>query len=112
MVAAAAGATYVASYLGKLDDAGIDGIAAVTAMQEILEATGSTCKILLASVRSVPAIASTPRREMATPVAEAFFDVQAAVRDRSQDTPNWGRSIVESSLGRRHLAQYRCTCPQ
>jgi transaldolase len=56
MVAAAAGATYVAPYLGKLDDAGLDGIAVVTAMQEMLEATGSRCKILLASVRDVAAM--------------------------------------------------------
>jgi transaldolase len=81
MVAAAAGATYVAPYLGKLDDAGLDGIAVVAAMQEILEATGSTCKILLASVRSVPAMVALARRgvgafTMATPVAEAFFDDQ------------------------------------
>jgi TalC/MipB family fructose-6-phosphate aldolase len=79
MVAAAAGATYVAPYLGKLDDAGLDGIAEVTAMQELLVATGSTCKILLASVRSVPAMVALARRgvgafTMATPVAEAFFD--------------------------------------
>jgi hypothetical protein len=50
-------------------------------MQEILESTGSTCKILLASVRSVPAMVALARRgvgafTMATPVAEAFFDDQ------------------------------------
>ena len=81
MVAAAAGATYVAPYLGKMDDAGLDGIALVTVMQEVLDATGSTCKILLASVRNVPAMVELARRgveafTMATPVAEAFFEDQ------------------------------------
>jgi transaldolase len=50
-------------------------------MQELLEATGSPCKILLASVRSVQAMVALARRgvgafTMATPVAETFFDDQ------------------------------------
>jgi len=79
MIAAAAGATYVAPYLGKLDEAGRDGVATVTAMQELLHATGSATKILLASVRDVPAMVTLARRgvdcfTMGVPVAEAFFD--------------------------------------
>jgi transaldolase len=79
MVAAAAGATYLAPYLGKLDDAGRDGIGTVTAMQELLHATGSTTKILLASVRDVSSMVTLARRgvdcfTMGVPVAEAFFD--------------------------------------
>ena len=79
MVAAAAGATYVAPYLGKLDDAGRDGVGTVTAMQELLHATGSTTKILLASVRDVATMVTLARRgvdcfTMGVPVAEAFFD--------------------------------------
>ena len=54
IVAAAAGATYIAPYLGRLNDAGRDGIAEVIAMHEVLAATGSTTKVLLASIRSVP----------------------------------------------------------
>jgi TalC/MipB family fructose-6-phosphate aldolase len=79
MIAAAAGASYVAPYLGKLDDAGRNGIATVTAMQEVLQATGSDTKILLASVRDVPSMVALARRgvecfTMAAPVVEAFFD--------------------------------------
>ena len=54
IVAAAAGATYIAPYLGRLNDAGRDGIAEVLAMHEVLAGTGSATKILLASIRNVP----------------------------------------------------------
>ncbi|HEX6677435.1 MAG TPA: transaldolase family protein [Actinomycetes bacterium] len=78
LVAAAAGATYIAPYLGRLNDAGRDGVAEVTAMQEVLAATGASTKILLASVRDVPSMVKLARRgidcfTIGPPVAEAFF---------------------------------------
>lgn len=89
IVAAAAGATYIAPYLGRLDDAGRDGIAEVTAMQEVLRATGSTTRILLASIRDVPSMVTLARRgvdcfTMGPDVAEGFFTehlTAAAVQD-------------------------------
>ena len=62
LVAAAAGATYIAPYLGRLDDAGRDGLAEVTAMHEVLAATGSPTKVLLASVRDVASLVALARR--------------------------------------------------
>ena len=78
IVAAAAGAAYLAPYLGRLNDAGRDGIAEVLAMHEVLVATGSTTKVLLASVRSVPDMVALARHgvdcfTMAPAVAEQFF---------------------------------------
>jgi TalC/MipB family fructose-6-phosphate aldolase len=78
LVAAAAGATYIAPYLGRLNDAGRDGIAEVTAMQEVLAATGASTKILLASIRDVPSMVALARRgidcfTIGPPVVEAFF---------------------------------------
>jgi transaldolase len=78
IVAAAAGATYIAPYLGRLNDAGRDGIAEVTAMQEVLSATGSTTKILLASIRDVTSMVTLARRgvhcfTMGPDIAEGFF---------------------------------------
>ena len=78
IVAAAAGATYIAPYLGRLNDAGRDGIAEVTAMNEVLRATGSTTKILLASIRDVTSMVTLARRgvdcfTMGPEVAEEFF---------------------------------------
>ena len=78
IVAAAAGATYIAPYLGRLNDAGRQGIAEVVAMHEVLVATGSTTKVLLASIRSVPDMVALARHgvdcfTMAPVVAEQFF---------------------------------------
>ena len=78
MIAAAAGATYIAPYLGRLNDAGRQGIAEVVAMHELLVATGSTTKVLLASIRSVPDMVALARHgvecfTMAPAVAEQFF---------------------------------------
>jgi TalC/MipB family fructose-6-phosphate aldolase len=89
IVAAAAGATYIAPYLGRLNDAGRDGIAEVTAMNEVLRATGSTTKILLASIRDVQSVVTLARRgvdcfTMGPEVAEGFFAERltaAAVQD-------------------------------
>ncbi len=78
VVAAAAGATYIAPYLGKLQDAGLDGFDEIVAMQEVLAATGSSTKVLLASVRNVAAVVRLARHgvdcaTMAPAVAEEFF---------------------------------------
>jgi TalC/MipB family fructose-6-phosphate aldolase len=78
LVAAAAGATYIAPYLGRLNDAGRDGLADVTAMHEALTATGSATKVLLASIRDVPSMVTLARRgidcfTMSPAVAESFF---------------------------------------
>ena len=78
IVAAAAGATYIAPYLGRLNDAGRQGIAEVIAMHEVLVATGSTTKVLLASIRNVPDMVALARHgvecfTMAPAVAEQFF---------------------------------------
>jgi transaldolase len=60
LVAAAAGATYVAPYLGRMTDAGRDGAGDIVAMQEVLAGTPTT--ILAASVRDVPSMVSLARR--------------------------------------------------
>jgi TalC/MipB family fructose-6-phosphate aldolase len=78
MVAAAAGATYLAPYLGRLADAGRDAFADVLAMHQLLVATGSPTKVLLASIRDVPAMVQLARHgidrfTMAPAVAEQFF---------------------------------------
>lgn len=78
IVAAAAGATYIAPYLGRMNDAGREGIAEVVAMHEVLVATGSSTKVLLASIRSIPDMVTLARHgvdcfTMAPAVAEQFF---------------------------------------
>ena len=50
------GAAYAAPYLGRLDDAGIDGLALIAQMQSLVEGkerrAGSATRLLVASVRS------------------------------------------------------------
>ena len=50
--ALAAGAQFIAPYLGRMDDAGLDGLDEVRAMQRAVDATRSTTRILAASVRT------------------------------------------------------------
>jgi transaldolase len=50
--AAAIGADYVAPYLGRMNDAGRDGFAEIVAMQEIIRASGSETRVLVASLRA------------------------------------------------------------
>lgn len=49
--AAAIGADYVAPYLGRMNDSGRDGFAEIAAMQEIIQASGSPTRVLVASLR-------------------------------------------------------------
>lgn len=53
LAAAALQASYVAPYLGRIREAGADGIAEVTAMQRCLAGVGSRTQLLVASLRSV-----------------------------------------------------------
>ena len=89
IVAAAAGATYIAPYLRRLTAAGRDGSGDVLAMHELLTATGSTTKVLLASIPDIPSIVALARHgvdcfTMAPAVAEDFFtDELTAEADRT-----------------------------
>jgi transaldolase len=78
VVAAAAGAGYIAPYLRRLTAAGRDGLEEVTAMHQVLAATGSATKVLVASIPDVASMATLARRglacfTMAPSVAEEFF---------------------------------------
>jgi transaldolase len=49
--AVAVGASYIAPYLGRMDDAGRDGLQEIGRMQQAISAVGSTTHILVASLR-------------------------------------------------------------
>jgi TalC/MipB family fructose-6-phosphate aldolase len=89
LAAAAAGATYIAPYLRRLNAAGRDGFAEVTAMHELLAATGGTTRVLLASIPDTAAMVTLARRgvdcfTMAPAIAEALFaDELTAEADRT-----------------------------
>jgi transaldolase len=78
IVAAAAGATYIAPYLRRLTASGRDGLADVLAMHEVLTATDSGTRVLLASIPDVASMVALARHgvdcfTMAPTVAEEFF---------------------------------------
>jgi len=50
--AAQLGASYAAPYLGRLLDAGLDGLALIAQMQALVARSGSSTRLLVASVRS------------------------------------------------------------
>lgn len=52
LVAAAIGANYVAPYLGRMNDAGRDGMGTIISMQETVEELESDMRVLVASVRT------------------------------------------------------------
>jgi TalC/MipB family fructose-6-phosphate aldolase len=89
IVAAAAGATYIAPYLRRLAAAGRDGSGDVLAMHELLTATGSATRVLLASIPDVPSMVALARHgvdcfTIAPAVAEDFFaDELTAEADRT-----------------------------
>lgn len=66
LAAAAAGATYAAPYLGRLEDAGRDGRDTVLTMNAILRGTGSGTRLLVASLRSADRIVDLARQGLDT----------------------------------------------
>ncbi len=50
--AAQLGAAYAAPYLGRLQDAGVDGLALIAQMQTLVVRSGAATRLLVASVRS------------------------------------------------------------
>jgi transaldolase len=50
--AAQLGAAYAAPYLGRLQDAGVDGLALIGQMQALIERSGAATRLLVASVRT------------------------------------------------------------
>lgn len=61
LLAALAGATYVSPFLGRLDDAGNDGIAVVAEIVDIYREHGFTTQVLAASIRSPQSIVAAAK---------------------------------------------------
>jgi transaldolase len=47
-----AGATYLAPYLGRMNDAGLDGVAEIAQMQTVIDKARAAARILVASIRT------------------------------------------------------------
>ena len=57
LMAARAGADYVAPYISHIDNLGADGVGCVAGIVKVLDRAGSACKVLGASFRTVEQIA-------------------------------------------------------
>jgi transaldolase len=53
LTAISAGARYIAPYLGRMTDAGQDGIKEIITMQQIIDASKSSLNLLVASIRQI-----------------------------------------------------------
>ncbi len=51
VLAAKAGASYASIFVGRLDDAGLDGMEVVRQVREVFDLYGFTCQVLAASIR-------------------------------------------------------------
>lgn len=85
LAAAALGAAYAAPYLGRLEDAGRDGMGTLLSMREILAGTGAATRLLAASLRGAERVVELARAGLDTftfgpAVAEALLqdDLAAA----------------------------------
>jgi TalC/MipB family fructose-6-phosphate aldolase len=58
LLAASLGVAWVAPYVGRMSDAGRDGVAATLRMQRVLDASGSRTRLLVASLRTVDDVLS------------------------------------------------------
>lgn len=80
IMADAVSAHYVAPYLGRMNDSGLDGRTEISNMQQSLNALDSSTRILVASIRTVEDITALTLRGLNTftfspAIAQALFDV-------------------------------------
>ncbi len=88
LLGASVGAAYVAPYLGRMNDAGLDGHSLIARMSEALRNTDGSTEILAASVRTTDDLAILARNgigciTLSPPVADMLFceplSVEAAI---------------------------------
>ncbi len=89
LVGAAAGCDYVAPYYGRIGDGGGDAAATLRSMHAILQGSGRTTRLLVASLRqpdelALLAAAGIDGFTFGARVAEAMFDVAETIAASSQ----------------------------
>jgi TalC/MipB family fructose-6-phosphate aldolase len=89
LMSEAAGASFIAPYVGRMDDAGLDGVATVLDMQRALAGVGASCEVLAASLRGPEPVrrlaeGGVPCFTLAPAVAASFLD-HATSRDAAAD---------------------------
>jgi transaldolase len=90
MLAAKAGATFISPFIGRLDDAGQDGMALIREIRAIYDNYGFKTEILAASIRSVTHVR----------------DAALAGADVATLPPNIFRALIQHPLTDRGLASF------
>ncbi|WP_320673985.1 transaldolase family protein [Prochlorococcus sp. MIT 1341] len=84
IIASGLGASYIAPYLGRINDLGVDGIQELKRMQKVLDGLGSTCKLLVASIRNPKEIIELASEGINTftishKIAKELYEVSATI---------------------------------
>ena len=97
LIAASIGVKYIAPYMGRMSDLGIDALSELISMQRTLKNIGSTCEILVASIRNKNDIIKLANEGLNTftlspQLAEDLFDVNETIR-ASEDFEKAAKNI-------------------
>lgn len=89
LIAASIGASYIAPYLGRINDQGRDGYSELLAMQACLKGIDSNCRLLVASIRDkkvLPRLAAAGLQTFTITgeLAENLFNVRATLEASSR----------------------------
>ena len=89
LIASAMRATYIAPYLGRINDQGKNGLEELVSMQKIIEKTNSSCKLLVASIRNISDIIHLASNGIDTftinnEIAEEIYNCEATIRALEQ----------------------------
>lgn len=101
LAAVAAGASFIAPYLGRMSDAGRNGLQEIAGMQQAIAAVGSATRILVASLREPSNALGVRDLTMAPAVWSKFFTdplTDAAVQVFEQAVP-LARALVRGGVG-------------
>ncbi len=103
ILAASIGASYIAPYLGRINDNGKDGIEEILSMNKILKNLNSECKLLVASIRKIEDINSLIKGGINTftispELAEKFFENQFTLEASTQFSKDSKASNQKTTL--------------
>ena len=98
LVAAALQATYIAPYLGRMNDQKKNGLDEVVSMQNMLKGVKSRCKVLVASIRSLNELTHLATQGLSTftispKLAQELFNVPETLNAASDFQSDVIRSI-------------------
>lgn len=89
LLAIALGATYAAPYLGRMNDAGLNGLEELTAMQQIIRHMNSPMRLLSASIRQLSDLSTLAQNGVDT------FTLLPALVDQLLENPLTERAAVD-----------------